>query len=831
MEHDFDRTLALVRDNLRAGRPADEGIDRTAWQALLDRYGHFVDRTDAEGYVIDSEVIVTSLKTPRPCLHLMASARPGDFGTWGSFWDQMGGGFSCVDSVLAGRMTSHLDTNYVPTAPEPQDVRRFFVHEEGRAWPMFPVPFVEEERYSGWRCVQGLETQVLEADREGLACRLEVCVPPSWPLETWRVRITNRTDRLRKFSWFAHVRVNIDSFPSYYFVPRIVCEGIVEDGVLVFLNHDKNNKHPRQAFFAAEPAFDGFDMCGEVFDGIGGRAVIPRAVREGRCSDSLGLQPYAGLVAATQYRVELPPGGSREWICVYGRCPYDREERRAYLARVRREVLADPAQSRREVQAIWADQVSAHMARTPSVALDRYFNVWSKYQNRNQVLFCRALDKVGYRDVLQDMMGLCDFQADLVRAKLLHTLQYQAADGRAVRQYEACPGAGQDMRMYMDSASWIPDTLVRYLKETGDFDVLDERVACFDMAAERPDPSQACTVYEHALRAVRSLAAHTGYHGLCRIGYGDWNDALSGIGGEKGVSVWLSCACVHAAQRMAELARYLGRVDDAEEMDHVAASMTERINAHGWDGRWYIYAINGQGKPIGSSRSPEGRIHLNVNTWALFTGVARAAGREAQVFDSLNQLATPCGLMLLAPPYTAASRPDVGRIADQKPGMFENGSIYLHGQAFYLYALICARRADACYGELMRTLPSAMVQDVATGPRHQQSNFTVGPDHPHYGMQLFSNFTGSVPWYRRVIEKMLGVSAGFDALHIDPCPPSGWDQYKVRKRWRGRTIEVSFHRSETPGCRIMLNGRPFQHAIPLEDLPTDGIQRVEVQFG
>jgi len=830
MESEFEPTLRVIRENLRAGRPLRQGISEKQWQALLNRYSHFADSTDAAGYLTDSEVVLTSLHTPRPCLHLMASASGSRTGTWGSFWDQFGGGFCCLKSVLAGRMSSHLDTNYVPTAPEPQDVRGFFIHEQSSAWPMFPVPFVDESQYSDWQCRQGLDRLVLQVRREALACELQVCVPPGLPLETWRIRIRNTSSQHRRFSWFASVRVNIDSFPSHYFVPRIVCEGILEDGALVFLSHDQNNKHPRQAFFTAEPGFDAFDMMGEVFNGIGGRASVPAAVQAGQCRNSLGLQPYAGLVAATQFKADLAAGESKTWICAYGTCPYDEHERKRYLEHVRVVTLSDPRQSAVSVRNVWSGHVTAHMAKTAAPELDRYFNVWSKYQARNQARFCRALDKVGFRDVLQDLCGVCDFEPGYVRDTLLDTLRYQSADGRAVRQYESCPGAGNDLRTYMDSSSWIPDTLVRYLKETGDHSLLDEEVAFFDIQTQQPDDANRGSVYEHTLRAVRSLAGNTGYHGLCRIGYGDWNDALSGIGGEKGVSVWLSCACVHAARHMAELAGFLGREADADEMRAIIATMTDRVNDHAWDGQWYVYAINGRGSPVGSRENIEGRIHLNVNTWALFTGIAEAAGRDRQVWKAIEQLATPCGHRLLTPPYTHRSRADVGRIADQKPGLFENGSIYLHGEAFYLYALITAGKGNECYHQLMQTLPSAMVQDVATGPRHQQSNFTVGPDHPNFGTQLFSNFTGSVAWYRRVIEQMLGVSAGFDALVLNPCPPSDWDEYEVHKVWRGRDVYVRFRRAGPAGRRITMNGQVYDGSVPLTALSESDTNHIEVEF-
>ncbi len=824
------RSLDVVRAALRRGNDPAAVLDDASRQALRERYAVFADQRDADGFLVDSQVILKDLRTPRPSLHMMASCHDREDGVWGSFWDQFGGGFSCLDSVMAGRMSSHLDTNYVPTAPQPQDARGFYVHEGGKAWPMFMQADHEEGRYAAVGCRHGLDRHEMTAQRHGLRSRLEVMVHPDLPLELMRVTIRNVGRRPRHFSWFCRIRVNVDSFPFYYFVPRVVCEGIVEGGALVFLNHDQANRHPRQAFLAAEPHFDGFDMMGEAFDGIGGRAPLPPAVQRGACSGSLGIQPYAGLVAAVEFKACLRPGESAAWTLGYGACPAEKQARTAFIRKVRKEALRRSGHVAGRLAVHWADWIGRHKIRTPSADLDRYFNVWSRYQARNQSRFCRALDKVGYRDVLQDLLGICAFDPEYVRTMLLRTLHYQLADGRAVRQFEKFPGAGCDLRMYLDSPSWIPDTLAEYLKETGDFALLDEEVPYFDEGAGRPDPTSRGTVYEHALKAVRSLADNAGHHGLCRIGYGDWNDALSGIGGRQGVSVWLSCACVHAARIMAEIAARTGRARDAAEMRRLATRLAAAVNRHGWDGQWYLYAIDDQGRPIGGAQCPEGKIHLNVNAWAIFTGVAAHAGREEAVWAALKALETPFGHLLLAPSYTAASRREVGRIADIMPGMFENGSIYLHGEAFFLYALAARGRPDECLAGLLRVLPSSMFQDVATGPRHQQSNFTVGPDHPAFGAQLFSNFTGSLSWFRRVVVELLGVKAGFDALSITAAAPASWPGYEIVKIWRGRRVHVRFTRAKKTSGRpsLLLNGQPHGPQIPLADLDPAQTNRIDV---
>lgn len=824
----LDAIVARCRQNMKDGREVLEGLTSQEIDAIQTRYSRFEDSFDSDGFLTASEVLIKTLKTPRPFVHLMASNHDGLYGQWASFWDQHCGGFSCVDSVAAGRMTSHLDTNYVPTSPELQDARNFYVHEKGKSWPMFPVVGYEDEKYSRWSCRQGMDQYEVQVTRDALLCRLNVVVPTDKPMEIWQVTLTNRKSTPRDLTWFARVRVNVDSFPFYYFVPRVVCEGVIEEGAMVFLNHDKGNKHPRTAFMLTGGDFDGFDMMNEVFEGGPGRAPLPEAVRRGECFNTLGVQPYAGLIAAAQFNAHLEAGQSKTWTVVYGRCPQDKPQRKEFFAQIKRDVLAGPEQSQAALAECWKQKVTANAIKTPEAHLNRYYNVWSKYQLRNQSRFIAALDKVGYRDVLQYLLGITDHDASYVRPALAKTVQYQLPDGRAVRQYEKFPGSGHDTRMYHDSALWIPDTLSRYIKETGDLAYLDEQVPFMDPKTLEASETEKGSMYEHARRALMSVWNHTGYHGLCRIGYGDWNDSINGIGGEKGVSVWLSCACVWAAKVMAELAGAIGKTQDKAEYEKIAKEMTDRINANAWDGQWYVYAINGQGEPIGSSKSPEGKIHLNVNTWALFAGVAAAGGHEEETIKAIDMLASPFGHILLKPSYTLPSRPTVGRIADIMPGMFENGSVYTHGEAFYLFALTMAGKADQWQREIYKTLPSNLVPDISSGPPQQQSNFSVGPDHIAWGNNLFSNFTGSVGWYRRTIEKVVGVLADFDGLRIAPMPPSNWNQYEVKRTFRGCRLSIIFRRGTE--FKVLVEGKQYGDLIPAEALPAGKNCLVEVTY-
>ena len=102
----LEQTITQILHNLQANREPDANIPSGHWQELLNRYSHFIDTRNEADFLIDSEVKITELHTPRPCLHLMATNHSEEFGLWGSFWDQFGGGFCFIDSPLAGPMSS-----------------------------------------------------------------------------------------------------------------------------------------------------------------------------------------------------------------------------------------------------------------------------------------------------------------------------------------------------------------------------------------------------------------------------------------------------------------------------------------------------------------------------------------------------------------------------------------------------------------------------------------------------------------------------------------------------------------------------------------------------
>jgi cellobionic acid phosphorylase len=181
--------------------------------------------------------------------------------------------------------------------------------------------------------------------------------------------------------------------------------------------------------------------------------------------------------------------------------------------------------------------------------------------------------------------------------------------------------------------------------------------------------------------------------------------------------------------------------------------------------------------------------------------VAAAGGHERHLMKVMKRLSSPLGHHSLDIPYTQKSRPIVGRICDKAPGLSENGSIYTHGHSFYMRGLVAMGLGDIALDELKKMMPDNTFPDITTGPPHQQSNYTVGKFHPHYGQNYFSNFTGSCPWYLKCFDHMFGVLADFDGVEIRPCAPTRWKEYRCRKIHLGIKYLVHF-RNVSGKCRV-----------------------------
>src|SRR5438552_2125913 len=137
---------------------------------------------------------------------------------------------------------------------------------------------------------------------------------------------------------------------------------------------------------------------------------------------------------------------------------------------------------------------------------------------------------------------------------------------------------------FYDDPLWLILGTAAYIKETGDYSILDEQVP-FDN-----DPNSSASLFEHLKRSFYHVINNLGPHCLPIIGRADWNDCLNlncfsetpgesfqtteNLSGGVAESIFIAGLFTLAAREFADIAYHCGRPDDANSFRADAEKMT-----------------------------------------------------------------------------------------------------------------------------------------------------------------------------------------------------------------------------------------------------------------
>jgi len=683
---------------------------------------------------------------------------------------------------------------------------------DDRSGVLFSAGFAPVCRpYDRYRCCAGLNVQQVENVTDGLKVTWRLYIPVGAdPLEVWDVRVENLTRRRRALSLVTELPMacdGVDLFGGFLyrratFEPAHNAIYVQQDGEA----HGRIDFPLHNGYITADRPAVSWCTNRDRFIGFTGTLADPEALREQR----IPRHPADRYIptGSLQVAFKVDPGAQADTRFLVGAC-----DRPARVGRMRRKYLGGNLDHDPRFAAVVRDRrrVLANVSiRVPDQALEPKFNVWLKQQIHFGNVHCRWGYK-GFRDIVQQAQGILAQDAPRARATLLKACAHQYADGFALRGWHPI-----DPMRYADSAQWLIGAISEYAKETGELEFLDVEVPFYDAGK--------ATVYEHLRRALKRLRADRGAHGLCKIFFGDWNDSLTGVGrAGRGESVWLSMAFCRDCLLLAELAHRLGRPREARLMRRWQAEMVQAINQHAWDGNWYRCALDDDGRPIGSRRNRQGKLFLNMQSWAQLGGVCDDQ-RWARAWQSVrNHLDTGWGLKLNWPVYLTPE-PNVGRMSYMRPGICENASVYTHGNAFMLMALLERGLADEAL-DLLRAIDPEHPGRPCLNQPNLYFNGYLGPDAiTGAGQAEHVWCTGSAAWvYLAVTEHMLGLRRTFDGLVVKPCLPSAWKTAAITRTFRGTTYRVTLANphgaANAPVVALTVDGRAHD---PRHPLPLDG---------
>ena len=771
-------------------------------------------------------------RPPAPWCNVMANT---DFG---SVVSETGLGFTWSTNSQRQRLTPWSNDPVLDPSGELLYLRD---QEDGEIWSATPAPASLGVDFTV-RHGQGYTVYAhTQAEIEHELC---VLVAADAPVKLLRLRLRNRGTRKRRLAAYGVVEWVLGAARD---MTRCQVSTRFEPEQRTLLANNPFAAVPAaHAFLAVDQPVVSFTADRQELFGYGGSRARPSALARSTLSGRVGvaLDPCAAL----QVLIGLEPGETRE-LCFalgHGRTAGEALELASeYAAAGRFE------QALETLGPVW-DGLCAVTAETPDDGFDLLVNRWLPYQITSARLWARSGfyqsgGAYGFRDQLQDVLALLHARPALAREHLLRAAARQFVEGDVQHWWHSENGEG--VRTHCsDDMLWLPYATAAYVRVTGDRQILDQHVPFLEeraLAADEADlfsvprPStESATLYEHCLRAL-ARGMTSGAHGLPLMLGGDWNDGMNRVGVHgKGESVWLAWFLVRALEDFAPLARARGDLHRADVYAAQSAGLRRAVEEHAWDGAWYRRAFYDDGTPIGSRHNQDCRIDAIAQSWAVIAGGDSARARQAvESSEAALVWEDERIVLLLDPPFADASH-DPGYIRSYPPGIRENGGQYTHGVLWTVQALCLLGEGTRAHKLFSMLNPITHATDPAGVKRYRVEPYVLAADvyssPEHAGRGGWTWYTGSASWmYRIAIENMLGLQRHGDTLHIAPCVPSEWREFRVSYRYGTSELSLIFENPEgvTTGVRrIELDSRELaRDSVPLLD---DGRQhRVRVVMG
>ncbi len=789
------------------------------------------------GFSPDGKEYVIYLKlgqhTPRPWINVVANSQ------FGFVVSESGGG--CTWAVNSGenRLTPWRND---PLTDMPGEVLYLRDEETGLVWSPTPMPAGAETAYV---IRHGAGYSTFESQSHGLNQKLRLFTVPDAPLKIVHLRLQNLWERPRRITvtyyaeWVLGTTRDINQ-------AHIIPEFESNKNALLASNHFNTEFGERVAFLAANKILHGLTADRTEFLGRTGSMRAPAAL--GRIG--LGSSVHAGQdpCAAIQLHVDLAPGQIEEVYFLLGEGS-NREESLALIGEYQSPTRVESAWQ--AVHKLWDDILGTITVRTPDAGMDLMLNRWLLYQT----LGCRVWGRTalyqssgafGFRDQLQDVLALLHARPDLAREQIVNAAQHQFEAGDVLHWWNPPSGRGVRTR-FSDDLLWLPYVTAEYVAATGDESVLAEKIPFLKGEPLKPEEAdryiqfesttELYTLYEHCRRALgKGLTA--GIHGLPLMGDGDWNDGMNRVGVEgRGESVWLAWFLYATLKRFAVLCVLMK--DDPKPYDQQANLLSQALEAHAWDGNWYLRAFYDDGSLLGSSKNLECQIDSIAQSWAVLSGAADPI-RATQAMESVDKLLIDQAdqlIKLLTPPFDKTSH-DPGYIKGYLPGVRENGGQYTHAAIWSVWAYASLGQGDRAQ-ELYRLLNPIYHSDTPEKVEHYKTEpYNIAADiysvPPHTGSGGWTGYTGSAGWmYRLGIEAILGITRLGNMLKINPCIPKDWPRYELTYQFGSTRYQINVENPDgvNQGVqRVLLDGMIMNNnQIPLSK--AGGQHEVQVVLG
>jgi len=787
------------------------------------KYGHFDDE--------NREYVITNPKTPYPWINYLGNE---DFF---SLTSNTGGGYTFYKDAKFRRLTRYRYNN----VPVDNGGKYFYIKDGDTVWSPSWKP--AQTDLDSYECRHGMSYTKFKGAKNGIVTEVLQFIPLGFWGEIQQVTVKNTSSETKKIKLFSFIEWclwNAEDDMTNYQRNLNTGEVEVEDSVLYHKTEFKERRN-HYAFYSVNQDIDGFDTDRESFMGMYNGFDAPEAVVNGQPTNSFahGWSP----VASHYIEVELQPGEEKQFVFMLGYVEVEEDnkwESKAVINKKPAKEMIAKYDSVEKVQVAfdelkeyWDQLLGKIQVDSGDDKLDRMVNIWNQYQcmvtfnmSRSASFFESGIGRgMGFRDSNQDLIGFVHQIPERARERIIDIASTQFEDGSCYHQYQPLTKKGNAAvgGDFNDDPLWLILSTTEYIKETGDFSLLDELVP-FDN-----DISKAKPHFDHLTASFYHVVNNLGPHNLPLIGRADWNDCLNlncfsndpnesfqTTGNKKdgkAESLMIAGLFVLYGKEYVNLCLQIGKQEEAHKAQGHIDQMIAAVKEHGWDGDWYLRAYDYYGNKLGSQENEEGKIFIESQGWC---SMAEIGMEEGMVEKSLNavkeHLDCEYGIVLNSPAFSKYYI-EYGEISTYPAGYKENGGIFCHNNPWIMIGETILGRGDQAYEYYTKIAPSFLedISELHKVEPYVYCQMIAGKEAVKPGEAKNSWLSGTASWnFYTITQYILGVKPSYEGLLINPCIPQAWDGFKIKRIFRGVTyhIEVQNPAHVSKGVKEMfVNGK------------------------
>ncbi|ERI94105.1 glycosyltransferase family 36 [Clostridiales bacterium oral taxon 876 str. F0540] len=773
-------------------------------------YGGF--DTEKDRYTI---ILKDYKNTPAPWINVISN---GEFGFHVS---ESGNSYTWYKNSRENKITPWSND---PVTDPPAEALYLRDEATGKLWSITPKPIRDDGQYL---TEHGFGYSNFKHTAYGITGEITYFVPVDESVKIGIVKLRNNSIKERKLSLTYYAQLVLGVYPQQ--TAQYISTYINKDNQFIYAQNPYSEHFGKDFAYLKLSGGNETSFTGnrKEFLGRGRSMEAPEALKYEGLSNNVG-SGYDPCMACNT-KVTIKAGEEASIIVMLGQKDNLKHiktitESFSNLERVEEKLI--------EAKNFWKDLLHRVQVKTPDKTMDIMLNGWLMYQTLScrywsRTAFYQSGGAVGFRDQLQDVMAIGYLEPNYAREHIVYSASRQFIEGDVQHWWHPVVNSGIRTR-FSDDLLWLPYVTIDYIKNTGDYSILDEISSYLideplkEGEDERykitPASDETGTIYEHCIKAIE-ISLRFGSHNIPLMGSGDWNDGMSTVGNKgTGESIWLGWFLYSILDNFKDLCLYKKDEERAEKYKTMQEFIRENLEKYAWDGGWYRRAYFDDGTPLGSYENDECQIDSLSQSWSVISGAGKRS-RSEEAMEALERhlIKEDKGMVLLLTPAFNSSTLEPGYIKGYIAGVRENGGQYTHASTWVVLAMAKLGYGYKAWRTYHMINPINHSKSNLDAERYKVEPYVMTADvyttEGHEGRGGWSWYTGASGWMYRVgIEGILGLKqVGGKGFTIKPAIPKEWNEYQIYYKKDDCIYHIEVKRGDD--SMIYLDGEPLKDNI------------------